>query len=92
MKAWAAGHWDMPRPTTGGRRAPCADPRWNPRMPSSKPPAPWMRDTLREGFAPAMQDHVQAVFPHVIRHRLLTEDAPDPEPLLNAALSQTPVP
>lgn len=22
MKAWAAGHWDMPRPTTGGRRAP----------------------------------------------------------------------
>lgn len=22
MKAWAAGHWDMPRPTAGGRRAP----------------------------------------------------------------------
>lgn len=22
MKAWSAGHWDMPRPTTGGRRAP----------------------------------------------------------------------
>ncbi len=37
-------------------------------------------------------DHVQAVFPHVLRHRLLTEDAPDPEPLLGAALAQTPVP
>jgi len=22
LKAWAAGHWDMPRPTPGGRRAP----------------------------------------------------------------------
>ena len=37
-------------------------------------------------------DHVQAVFPHVLRHRLLTEDSPDPEPLLKAAMDQTPVP
>lgn len=37
-------------------------------------------------------DHVQKIFPHVLRHRLLTEDAPDPEHLLSAALEQTPVP
>ena len=37
-------------------------------------------------------DHVQAVFPHVLRHRVLTEESPDPEHLLTAALEQTPVP
>jgi MoxR-like ATPase len=37
-------------------------------------------------------DHVQKIFPHVLRHRILIEDAPDPEHLLRAALEQTPVP
>lgn len=37
-------------------------------------------------------DHVQKIFPHVLRHRLLTEDTPDPDHLLRAALEQTPVP
>ena len=37
-------------------------------------------------------DHVQKIFPHVLRHRLLVEDSPDPNHLLNAALEQTPVP
>ena len=42
---------------------------------------------------PAVQpDHLQAVFPHVLRHRLLVDEAPDPDPLLEAALDQTPVP
>ncbi|MDA7518329.1 MoxR family ATPase, partial [bacterium] len=31
-------------------------------------------------------DHVQKIFPHVLRHRLLTEDTPDPDHLLRAAL------
>ncbi|MFM1560302.1 MAG: AAA family ATPase [Roseibacillus sp.] len=47
---------------------------------------------LLDGKAAVHPDHVQAVFPHVLRHRLLTDDSPDPEPLLNAALAQTPVP
>jgi len=37
-------------------------------------------------------DHVQNIFPHVLRHRLLSEDTPDPDHLLQAALEQTPVP
>lgn len=37
-------------------------------------------------------DHVQKIFPHVLRHRILIEDTPDPEHLLLAALEQTPVP
>ena len=37
-------------------------------------------------------DHVQAVYPHVLRHRLLTDDTLDPDPILDAALDQTPVP
>lgn len=37
-------------------------------------------------------DHVQKVFPHVLRHRLLTEDSPDTTHLLASALEQTPVP
>ncbi|MDA7506227.1 MoxR family ATPase [Akkermansiaceae bacterium] len=37
-------------------------------------------------------DHVQSVFAHVLRHRMLSEDTPDPENLLLSALEQTPVP
>ena len=37
-------------------------------------------------------DHVQRVFPHVLRHRLLSEAAPDADHLLTSALEQTPVP
>tara|TARA_B110000908_G_scaffold171688_1_gene235324 strand:- start:5215 stop:6129 length:915 start_codon:yes stop_codon:yes gene_type:complete len=37
-------------------------------------------------------DHVQNVFPHVMRHRLLPDDGSSPEPILKAALKETPVP
>ncbi len=37
-------------------------------------------------------DHVQLVFPHVMRHRLLPDDGSSPEPILQAALKETPVP
>jgi MoxR-like ATPase len=37
-------------------------------------------------------DHVQAVFPHVMRHRLLPDDGSSPEPILAAAMKETPVP
>ena len=47
---------------------------------------------LLEGQPAVHPDHVQAVFPHVLRHRLLTEDTLDPDPILNTALDQTPVP
>ena len=47
---------------------------------------------LLDGRSAVHPDHLQAVFPHVLRHRLLTEDALDPEPVLSGALSQTPVP
>ena len=47
---------------------------------------------LLEGQNAVHPDHVQAVYPHVLRHRLLTDDTMDPDPLLNAALDQTPVP
>ena len=47
---------------------------------------------LLDGRSAVHPDHVQAVFPHVLRHRLLTEEALDPEPILEGALSQTPVP
>lgn len=36
-------------------------------------------------------DHVQKIFPHVLRHRLLTEETPDCNHLLKTALEQTPV-
>lgn len=39
-----------------------------------------------------LPDHVQSIFPHVLRHRLLAEDAPEPDQLLLSALEQTPVP
>lgn len=37
-------------------------------------------------------DHVQTVFPHVLRHRLISDDTPDPAALIQSALDQTPVP
>jgi len=37
-------------------------------------------------------DHVQLVFSHVMRHRLLPDDGSSPEPILQAALKETPVP
>tara|TARA_S200000501_G_scaffold378796_1_gene443734 strand:- start:2775 stop:3677 length:903 start_codon:yes stop_codon:yes gene_type:complete len=37
-------------------------------------------------------DHVQKIFPHVLRHRLLSEEVPDRDLLLQAVLEQTPVP
>lgn len=39
-----------------------------------------------------LPDHVQKIFSHVLRHRLLAEDTPEPEQLLLSALDQTPVP
>jgi MoxR-like ATPase len=47
---------------------------------------------LLDGRSAVHPDHVQSVFPHVLRHRLLTSDTPDPSGLLQAALEQTPVP
>jgi MoxR-like ATPase len=47
---------------------------------------------LLNGQAAVHPDHVQAVFPHVLSHRLLSDDAPDPGPVLQSALDQTPVP
>jgi MoxR-like ATPase len=47
---------------------------------------------LLDGQSAVHPDHLQAVFPHVLRHRLLTEDTLDPDPILDAALNQTPVP
>ena len=47
---------------------------------------------LLDGQSAVHPDHVQAVFPHVLRHRLLTDDTLDPDPILNSALEQTPVP
>ncbi len=37
-------------------------------------------------------DHVQAVFPAVMRHRLLPDDGSDPDPLVQLALERTSVP
>ena len=45
-----------------------------------------------DGQESVLPDHVQAVFPHVLRHRLLSDDTPDPTPLIQAALDQTQVP
>jgi len=36
-------------------------------------------------------DHVQAIFPHVLRHRLLPDDGTSPEPILEMALKEVPV-
>gem|GEM_PF-234110 len=45
-----------------------------------------------DGQSAVHPDHVQFVFPHVLHHRLQSDDTPDPTPLLNNALEQTPVP
>lgn len=37
-------------------------------------------------------DHVQSIFPHVMRHRLLLDDGSSPELLLESVLRETPVP
>ena len=43
--------------------------------------------------APAVHpDHVQAIFPAVLRHRLITADGSDPMPLIRTALDSTEVP
>lgn len=49
-------------------------------------------NALLDGQDAVLPDHVQTVFPHVLRHRLLSDDTPDPTHLLQAALDQTPVP
>ena len=38
-----------------------------------------------------LPDHVQTMFPHVMRHRVLCEDGSDPETAIEQALEQTPV-
>lgn len=47
---------------------------------------------LLENQTAVLPDHVQKIFPHVLRHRLLSEDTPDADHLLASALEQTPVP
>ena len=37
-------------------------------------------------------DHVQAIFPHVMRHRLIPDDGSSPDPIITGALRETPVP
>lgn len=44
-----------------------------------------------DGQAAVHPDHVQAVFRHVMRHRLLPDDGSSPEPVLTAALEETQV-
>ena len=45
-----------------------------------------------DGQSHVLPDHVQAVFAPVLRHRLLSEEVPDPEGILRSALENTPVP
>ncbi len=45
-----------------------------------------------EGKNAVHPDHVQRVFPHVLRHRLLSEETANLDLLLQSALDQTPVP
>ena len=47
---------------------------------------------LLDGQDAVHPDHVQSMFTHVLRHRLLAEDTPEPDQLLLSALEQTPVP
>lgn len=46
---------------------------------------------LIEGESAVLPDHVQRMFPHVMRHRLLCEDGSDPEAVIEKALEQTEV-
>lgn len=45
-----------------------------------------------DGQAAVHPDHVQEVFPHVLRHRLLPDDGSSPDPILLAVLKETVVP
>jgi len=45
-----------------------------------------------DGQSAVHPDHVQEVFPHVMRHRLLLDDGSSPEPMLSSAMKETPVP
>ncbi|MBK1831006.1 MoxR family ATPase [Verrucomicrobiaceae bacterium R5-34] len=45
-----------------------------------------------EGQSAVHPDHVQTIFPHVMRHRLLPDDGSSPEPILAGAIKETPVP
>ena len=47
---------------------------------------------LLDGQSAVHPDHVQEIFPHVLRHRLISEATPDADHLLASALEQTPVP
>ena len=47
---------------------------------------------LLDGKTEVHPDHVQNIFPFVLRHRLLAEETPDAGSLLANALEQTPVP
>lgn len=47
---------------------------------------------LLDGRSEVHPDHVQNIFPFVLRHRLLAEETPDADSLLANALEQTPVP
>jgi len=46
---------------------------------------------LIDGESAVLPDHVQTMFPHVMRHRLLCEDGGDPEAAIETALEQTAV-
>ena len=46
---------------------------------------------LIAGDTAVLPDHVQSMFPHVMRHRLLCEDGSDPEEAIEKALEQTAV-
>ena len=46
---------------------------------------------LIDGETAVLPDHVQAMFPHVMRHRVLCEDGRDPESVIEDALEQTAV-
>ena len=47
---------------------------------------------LLDGRSEVHPDHVQNIFPFVLRHRLLADETPDADSLLANALEQTPVP
>jgi MoxR-like ATPase len=42
-----------------------------------------------EGAEYVLPDHVQFVFPHVMRHRIICDDGSDPEHIIEQALQQT---
>ncbi|BDS06965.1 magnesium chelatase [Oceaniferula spumae] len=45
-----------------------------------------------DGQSAVHPDHVQAIFPHVMRHRLIPDDGSSPDPILRTAIKETPVP